>query len=159
MSTANNKYSGNHPNTIGSSLVFDTRYVKLDEQVRATDPNHAAVVEKLARGEGISFESLKTYKVLSSDDYADPESPWYEAPIVVTINRDRFSLVHLSAMRFARSRGTVVLRWKSLHSLFRQRPPPTNTWRKCTKIPVSTSISLPVQAVVCTQPLTANSVS
>lgn len=122
MSTGNNKYSANHPNSIGSSLVFDTRYVKLDEQVRATDPDHAAVVEQLARGEGISLESLKTYKVLSSDDYADPESPWYEAPIVVTINRDRFSLVHLSAVRFARSRGTVVLRWKSLHSLFRQRP-------------------------------------
>jgi hypothetical protein len=122
MSAVNDKYSGNHPNSIGSSLVFDTRYVKLDEQVRATDPGHAAVVEKLARGEGISLESLKTYKVLSSKDYADPESPWYEAPIVVTINRDRFSLVHVSAVRFARSRGTVVLRWKSLHSLFRQRP-------------------------------------
>jgi hypothetical protein len=118
----NNRYAANHPYSIGSSLIFHTRYVNLTEQVRATDPDHAAVVEKLARGEGISFEVLKTYTVLSSEDYADPESPWYEAPLVVTTNRDRFSLVHLSAIRFARSRGTVVLRWKSLHSLFRQRP-------------------------------------
>jgi hypothetical protein len=94
----NNRYAANHPYSIGSSLIFHTRYVNLTEQVRATDADHAAVVEKLARGEGISFEALKTYTVLSSEDYADPESPWYEAPLVVTTNRDRFSLIHLSAI-------------------------------------------------------------
>jgi hypothetical protein len=82
----NNRYAANHPNSIGLLLIFHTRYVNLTEQVRATDPDHAAVVEKLARGEGISFEALKTYTVLSLEDYADPESPWYEAPIVVTTN-------------------------------------------------------------------------
>ena len=84
----NNKYAANHLNSIGSSFVFHTRYVKLKEQVRATDSDHAKMVEKLVGGEGISFQSLKTYKMLSSRDYMDPKSPWYEALIVVMINRD-----------------------------------------------------------------------
>ena len=98
MVPKNNKHAKNHPNSIGFLLVFDMRYMQLDEQVCATETDHAAVIEKLVRGEGISFKLLKTYAVLSSEDYADPESPWYKAPIVVTINRDQFSLVHLSAI-------------------------------------------------------------
>jgi hypothetical protein len=117
------KYAANHPYSIGTSLIFNTRYVKLTEQVRATDLDHAAVVENLSRGKGISYQSLKSYKVLSEEDYKDPDSLWYEAPIVVTINRERFSLVCAAATRFARSRGTIVLRWKSKHKDFEQRPP------------------------------------
>jgi hypothetical protein len=93
------------------------------EQVRATDLDHAAVVENLSRGKGISYQSLKSYKVLSEEDYKDPDSLWYEAPIVVTINCERFSLVCAAATWFAHSRGTIVLRWMSKHKDFEQRPP------------------------------------
>jgi hypothetical protein len=116
-------YKPNHPFSIGSSLIFHTRYVELDEQVRAIDAEHVHVVEQLSRGRGISLCDLQKYKILSPSDFEDPKNGWYEAPIIVPINRDRFSLIHETTKRFAECRGTIVLRWRSRHSHFRQKPP------------------------------------
>ena len=104
-------YKENHPFSIGSSLIFHTRYVELDEQVRAEDKEHAKIVEQLAKGKGISLSALQTYNLLSQTDYEDADSPWFEAPIIVPINRDRFSLIHEISKRFAYSCSTVVLHW------------------------------------------------
>jgi hypothetical protein len=104
-------YKRNHPFSIGSSLIFHTRYVELDEQVRAIDAEHVRVVEQLSRGHGISLSDLQKYKILSPSDFDDLKDGWYEAPIIVPINRDRFSLIHETTKQFAECCGTIVLRW------------------------------------------------
>jgi hypothetical protein len=116
-------YKENHPFSVGSSLIFHTRYVELDEQVRAVDLEHAAVVENLAKGRGVTLSTLQTYKLLSSLDFEDVDSPWYEAPVIVPINRDRFSLIHEISKLFAKSRSTIAFRWRSKYCNFRQKPP------------------------------------
>jgi hypothetical protein len=98
------------------------RYVELNEQVQAEDVEHAAVVEDLARGKGMTLSTLQTYKLLSSLDYENVDSPWYEAPVIVPINRDRFSLIHEISKLFAKSRSTIVFRWRSKYCNFRQKP-------------------------------------
>jgi hypothetical protein len=81
-----------HPVADGATLVIPSRYVDLNEQVRTTDKFHAGVVAKLQRRQGMTMSDLQKYDILSNEDFSDPDSPWYTAPIIVPINRDRYNL-------------------------------------------------------------------
>jgi hypothetical protein len=97
-----------HPNADGALLVVPSRYVDLDEQVRTTDAFHANVVDKLQHRKGMTMSDLREYKILSEDDFYDADSPWYTAPTIVPINRDRYNLIHVCAVCFAKVRNTCV---------------------------------------------------
>jgi hypothetical protein len=81
-----------HPVADGATLVIPSRYVDLNEQVRTTDKFHAGVVAKLQRRQGMTMSDLQKYDILSNEDFSDPDSPWYTAPIIVPINRDRYKM-------------------------------------------------------------------
>jgi len=120
-----------HPFFVGADIVRQAKYVELDEQVRAEgDPFHVKVVERLYKGGGICRSDLEKYKLLSEDDYKGSQagqgpldSGWHRAPIIVTTNRERYSLTHEAACRFAQRCGQVVIRWKVKYSRWRQKPP------------------------------------
>jgi hypothetical protein len=111
-----------HPVADGATLVIPSRYVDLNEQVRTTDKFHAGVVAKLQRRQGMTMSDLQKYDILSNEDFSDPDSPWYTAPIIVPINRDRYNLIHSSAIRFAKVNNTCVLRWRCVDKSYEQRP-------------------------------------
>jgi hypothetical protein len=111
-----------HPNADGALLVVPSRYVDLDEQVRTRDKFHAGVVAKLQRREGMTMSDLQRYSILSEVDFRDPNSPWYTAPVIVPINRDRYNLIHVGAIRFARVNNTCVLRWRCIDKAYEQKP-------------------------------------
>jgi hypothetical protein len=111
-----------HPNADGAGLVFHSRFVDLDEQVRAEDPAHAAFVEKLHKRKPITLDDLQSYSILSDKDYRNANSPWYTAPIIVPINRDRFNIIHSSAIRYAQIHNTSVLRWRCKDAHYEQKP-------------------------------------
>ena len=106
-----------HPNADGASLIFH-----LNEQVRAIDPSHAKIVEKLHRQQGVTLEDLQTYSLLTDKDFTNAHSPWYTAPVIVPINRDRFNIIHTSSVRYAKLTGTCVLRWRCKDVLYEQKP-------------------------------------
>ena len=111
-----------HPNANGALLVIPSRYVDLDEQVRTTDKFHAGVVAKLQRRQGVTMSDLQKYDILSEVDFRDPKSPWYTAPVIVPINRDRYNLIHVGAVRFSKVNNTCVLRWRCIDKAYEQRP-------------------------------------
>jgi len=102
--------------------VFHSKFVNLNEQVRAIDPSHAKFVEKLHRQQGVTLEDLQTYSLLTDEDFTNVHSPWYTAPVIVPINRDRFNIIHTSAVRYAKLTGTCVLRWRCKDVLYEQKP-------------------------------------
>jgi hypothetical protein len=68
------------------------------------------------------MSDLQGYEILSEKDFRDANSPWYTAPIIVPINRDRYNLVHVCAVRFAMVNNTCVLRWRSIDRSYEQKP-------------------------------------
>jgi hypothetical protein len=111
-----------HPVADGATLVIPSRYVDLNKQVRTTNKFHAAVVAKLQRQQGMMMSDLQKYDILLNEDFSDPNSPWYTVPIIVPINRDRYNLIHTSAIRFAKINNTCVLRWRCIDKSYEQRP-------------------------------------
>ena len=115
-----------HPYAFGSSIIRSAYMVELDEQVRTDDPDHAAFVTKLYNCKNPSMRELQQIQVLSHTDYADPSSPWFQAPIIVLTHRERYNLIHETAVRFATAAGQPVIRWMvKKPSGWRQKPPPT----------------------------------
>jgi hypothetical protein len=80
------------------------------------------VVDKLQHRKGMTMSDLQEYKILSEDDFYDADSPWYTAPTIVPINRDRYNLIHICAVRFAKVSNTCVLRWRCIDKSYKQRP-------------------------------------
>jgi hypothetical protein len=111
-----------HPIADGASLVIPSKFVDLDEQVRTTDIFHASVVTRLQRRHGITMSDLQEYDLLSEEDFRNADSPWYTAPVIVPINRDRYNIIHVSAVRFARVNNTCVLRWRCIDKSYEQKP-------------------------------------
>jgi hypothetical protein len=68
------------------------------------------------------MSDLQKYDILLNEDFSDPDSPWYTVPIIVPINRDRYNLIHSSAIRFAKINNTCVLRWRCVDKSYEQRP-------------------------------------
>ena len=68
-------------------------------------------------------EIIDTYKHLDDDDFLNPMSPWYTASIIVSTNRERFTLTHTCAVRYALARGKIVYRWLAKYSKWAGAPP------------------------------------
>lgn len=118
---ATNRYDPSHPYCVGASIIKHARLFELDEQVRAAD--NAAFVTKLYKCRPPTIPDMQNFEMLTSDDYASPNSPWFQAPIIVLTHRERYSLTHHAAIRFAKATGQPVIRWKSHANGWIQRPP------------------------------------
>ena len=116
------KYLANHPHSIGSNLLTSSRWFELTQQQRSEDSIHTNLVTRNYHGEQLTFADLKNngYKILSSADANNPD--WIKAPILVSTNRERHTLTHTRAIQFARSTGTVVIRWRTHQTKWLQKP-------------------------------------
>ena len=110
---SDNKYCESHPYFCGAKLFATCRWFELTELQRcSSDPEHMTLVSKKMYQKGhISAHDLLHYKHLSPSDFADPNSVWLSASIIVSTNRERHTLGHHAAIRFAKASGNVIYRW------------------------------------------------
>jgi len=116
-------FSITHPHGKGLELLKDARWFELTEQMRSEDPVHTELVVRLYHQGPIELEDLQQYKILSSSDF-EGNNPWHDAPYIVATNRERYSIIHLAAIRYARAHGTVAVRWPVHYTRWQQKPPP-----------------------------------
>jgi hypothetical protein len=117
------RFDPNHPFAVGASIIRDARLFELNEQVRTDDPPHMKFVTGLYRCRRPTLQDLQQIPILSNKDFTDPNSPWFRAPIIVLTHRERYSLTHHAAIRFAKATGKPVIRWKAHTENWRQAPP------------------------------------
>jgi len=116
-------FSSTHPHGKGLELLKEARWFELNEQTRSEDPDHTEFVENLYRQGPIELEDLQELKVLSSSDF-EGNNPWYNAPYIVSTNRERYSMIHHVGIRYAKAHGSVVVRWAVHYSKWMQKPDP-----------------------------------
>lgn len=116
------KYLADHPHTIGANLFTQARWFELTQQQRSEDANHTQFVTRNYQGRRITLGEIRArgYKLLSSEDSRKKE--WVGASILVSTNRERQTLTHARSIQYARLTGTVVIRWETNFSNWRQRP-------------------------------------
>lgn len=116
------KYLADHPHTIGANLFTQAKWFELTQQQRSEDANHTQFITQNYQGRRITLGEIKTrgYKLLSSEDSRKKE--WIGASILVSTNRERQTLTHARSIQYARLTGTVVIRWETNFSNWRQRP-------------------------------------
>jgi hypothetical protein len=111
MKLAKHRYSHVHPIRVGAELLTRARWMELVKSERTDDAEHDKVLKRLYDNSTISTVDMQMYDVLSAKDFARPNSPWLQASIICSTNRERYTLTHHAAKRFAASRGQVVYRW------------------------------------------------
>ena len=117
------RFDKQHPFHRGASIIRNARLFQLEEQVRSDDPQHAKFVTKLFRCKRPRMEELRAIPLLTENDFSDPTSPWFKAPILVLTHRERHSLTHYAAIRYAKATGRPVICWKSHTENWKQAPP------------------------------------
>ena len=88
-----------------------------------TDNEHLGLVNRLYNRKRIDPSAFRRYRILSYRDFGD-ESRWLGAPILVFTERERLTLQHSAAVRFARVAGVAVIRWRTQCSEWHQQPNP-----------------------------------
>ena len=92
--------------------MSQVRWLELTESQRSKEDNlQSDLVNKIYNEGKISHHDILKFKQLSSSDFTSPQSPWLTASIIVSTNRERFTLTHLAACRFAIAEKTFVYRW------------------------------------------------
>ena len=111
VNLAENKFAKNHPYTIGAEILGSVFWKELVKSERTLDPIHHNIINNTYQ-EGIlrKEEIFTTYKHLDDDDFRDPNSPWYTTSIIVSTNKERFTLTHTCAIGYAKARGKIVYR-------------------------------------------------
>ncbi len=118
-----NKYSELHPTMVGMQAFIQTRWYELQQQIRSRDPEHTRLIKKMYRMEKITVNDLKMYNLLSTEEVSSPESPWLDAPVIVSTNSERCSLIDSLSRRYGELKGRVILQWPAKRSTWKQRPP------------------------------------
>ena len=65
---------------------------------------------------------LKLYKPLSAQDFKQ-DCSWEFAPYLVATNRERIQISHIQARKFAKKNCTHVVRWPSICTKWKNKPP------------------------------------
>ena len=109
------EYAEDSPVRKGSELFTKAVLCELDKQVRidTSDPEHMALVQKGSKGEKLTVQDMQKYKLLSSSDFDSEDSPWLAAPIIVSTNRERHTLLHYRCIWYAKSKNLPVIRWRA----------------------------------------------
>ena len=119
---AEHKYGEIHPNRIGVKLLTQARWMELVKSERTDDEEHDQNIQKLYGTNDMSVRDLEMYELLSKGDFAHRDSPWLQASIICSTNRERYTLTHHAAKRFAAAKGRVVYRWMTGYSLWEGSP-------------------------------------
>ena len=117
-----NKYNATHPYKIGGELLSKARWFELTENQRSKDPEHTKLVDRIYFEGKISKDDIFSYQHLSPADFSSPDSPWLSASIICSTNRERLTLTHHAAIRYARAKGKLVYRWPAVHSKWEGAP-------------------------------------
>ena len=113
---AKHKYNELHPIRVGAELLTRARWMELVKSERTDDTGHDQVLQKIYDKNLITTLDMQRYQLLSEDDFARPNSPWLQASIICSTNREQYTLTHHAAKRFAAARGQVVYRWMTSYS-------------------------------------------
>ena len=107
----------------GIQILRNCKWFELNKQQRAiTDTVHTKFIEDTYHGIPIALDRIKDHiNLLSKDDLGLPD--WISAPVLVSTNRERFSLTHPRAVHFAKHNGTVVIRWLTDFKDWQNQPP------------------------------------
>ena len=105
----------------GVDLFKKFNLTTLEQQHRSQDDVHTELIVKMGRGQSITMEDILQFKPLSDEDAKKEE--WKDAHILVLTNAERMDLMEERAISFARSTGTVVIKWKKDIKQWRNRPP------------------------------------
>jgi hypothetical protein len=92
------------PNSIlqrAAALFSDAILLHLNEQMRCSDLLHTKLIVKMSNGEKVTKEELAHYKFLSAQDIKNDDQ-WEFAPVLVTGNRERYTIVASQALKFAK---------------------------------------------------------
>ena len=119
---AENRYNSDHPYTKGSNLFSTAKWFELTKSERSLDEEHTKLIEKIYKEGSVKRDDLSRYKHLSEDDFSDPDSPWLTASIIVSTNRERYTLTHEAAVRYAAAKGKIVYRWLTNFSKWEGAP-------------------------------------
>lgn len=125
----NFQYVRNHPYIKGTQAFLRAQWYELSTQQRSVDDVHTRLVQDNYIGKRLTFNRLKKsgYKILSQEDTDSDD--WINAPILVSTNRERYTLTHCKAIHVAKSKNTVVFRWPTRYTKWKQPP---NTDKKRT---------------------------
>ena len=126
---ADKKLERTHPFSVGAGMLTGARWFELTGQHRTEDPAHTEFVMRLHNQQTISIDDFKRHRLLSKSDFEDPNSPWLTASVIVSTNRERCTLTDLMARRFAKAKGTIVIRWPTKWKNWKQKPPPQHVVR------------------------------
>ena len=86
------------------------RFHLYEQQRAANDPIHNSFVQKLSAGNKIELQDIKKYKHLDKKDIQQKE--WRFAPILVSTNIERLSIIRYRACLWAKEHKTYVFKWK-----------------------------------------------
>ena len=100
-----------HPYGLGVDIMTSVRWYELTQQQRSRDDlDQLRFNRRTYLGENISMADIqKQYKIIGEEDFKDPD--FAEASVIVSTNREKYSLTHARAIHFAHLTGTIVIRW------------------------------------------------
>ena len=119
------KYGPLHPYTVGTGILTGAYWFELTEQQRSLDPRQTAFVTDTYKGRPVTMDKVRNqggFRIFDETDAGREE--WIKAPVLVSTNRERYSLVHLRSLCFARFYGIPVFRWLVSYRKWRNRPDP-----------------------------------
>jgi hypothetical protein len=108
------KADANHPFTVGANLFSQqAALMPLDEQQRATDPDHIEFVNWLGNSRPISVEKhLKCFKQLSKADFAGSHAgAWLDGSFLLRTHHEAAIYTHVAGLAYAKHTGGLVVRW------------------------------------------------
>ena len=118
------KYSPLHPYTVGTGVLTGSRWFELTEQQRSLDPRHTSFVTDNYKGRPITMDKVRKQGFRIFDEADAGQEEWIAAPVLVSTNRERYSLVHLRSLCYAKYYGIPVFRWMISYRKWRNKPEP-----------------------------------
>jgi hypothetical protein len=117
-----NKYTEGSAFRRAVKVLTEARWQQLTIQMRNEDPAHQSLLDRYERGDSITMEVLKSYKLLQKKDFSKIEEGWHKAPVIVATNREIHTLTQPLAVRYASIEGEVVYRWESKYTRWMNKP-------------------------------------
>ncbi len=123
------RFKQTSPFYMGCKLFNKARWFKLTEQMRAneTEKDHLELLTKMEKGIPLTIQDITQYQNLSVLDFEEDEE-WWNAPVLVSTNRERISINSVRAKAFAQHYGEVVFRWLNESKKWAQKPKGENAW-------------------------------
>ena len=108
----------------GCALLATFKRFHLTSQHRANDDVHMQLLTQMTEPDyNLDLcQFLSLYKPLTSKDFRENHQ-WEFAPYLVATNRERIQISHIQAIKFAKKHCTHVVRWPSVCTKWKNKPP------------------------------------